>query len=101
MMELFRKNSYWLLAVNYFHKEAQSQIASNKAKGKSQNGCNKKTKHAIFSEKRTFPASSEIRNVRFLENLACCFLVTPVLRFALLPYCQRDVPLESKYASEL
>ena len=30
------------------------QIVGNKVKGESQNGCFKKTKHAKFSEKRTF-----------------------------------------------
>ena len=39
-------------------------------KGKSQNGCFKKTKHVKFSEK--------------IDVL--CFLETPVMRFALLPY---------------
>ena len=29
------------------------------------------------------------RGKRFSENLALCFLETPVLRFALLPYYQR------------
>ena len=45
-------------------------------KGESQNGCFKKTKHAKFSEKRTF----------FGKFGVLCFLETPVLRFALLPY---------------
>ena len=54
-------------------------------KGESQNGCFKKTKHAKFSEKRTFLtlwythvctrtcAYQGVRNVRFPENLACFF----------------------------
>ena len=43
-------------------------------KGESQNGCFKKTKHVKFSEKRTFIfwcAYQGVRNVHFLENLAC------------------------------
>ena len=54
----------------------------------------KKTKHAKFSEKRTFLSLwyawrvriRGLRNARFLENLACfVFFETPVLRFGLLP----------------
>ena len=52
-------------------------------KGESQNGYFRKTKqHAKFSEKRTFLtpyflrtcAYQGVRNVRFSENLACCFV---------------------------
>ena len=47
-----------------------------------EDGCNKKAKHAKFSEKRTFPtlwyAHVGVRNVRFSENLACfAFLLPP------------------------
>ena len=65
-------------------------------KCESQNGCLKKTKHTKFSGKKTFltpwyaHVRQWVRNVRFSENLACCFLETPVLRFALLPYYQRN-----------
>ena len=59
-------------------------------KGESQNGCFKKTKHAKFSEERTFltpwnaRAYQGVRNVRFLENLACfVFLNT---RFEIRPF---------------
>ena len=59
-------------------------------KGESQNGCFKKTKHVKFSEKRTFltPCAYQgVRNVRFFGKFSVlCFLETPVLRFALLPY---------------
>ena len=97
MIELFYKNSWRLLTVNY-----NSSVI--RQKGKSQNGCFKKTKHAKFSEKRTFltpwyahqslflnkdaglrPATlckkrlwcayQGIRNVRFSENLACFFFM--------------------------
>ena len=51
-------------------------FVGNKAKGQPQNGCFKKTKHGKFSEKRLFLtpercAYQGVRNVRFLENLAC------------------------------
>ena len=39
-------------------------------KSESQNGCFKKTKHARFSEKRTYTYQG-VRSVRFSENLAC------------------------------
>ena len=70
--------------------------------GKSQNRCYKKTKHAKFSKKkRTFFISwyaharvrfRGVRNVRLSENLACCFLVTLILRLALLPFYQQTGP---------
>ena len=56
-------------------------------KGEAQNGCFKKTKHAKFSEKRTFltPAYQGVRNIRFSESLACfVFLKHP---FWDLPFC--------------
>ena len=55
-------------------------------KGESQNGCFEKTKHAEFSETRTFFTlwypifypPQEVKNVRFSENLACfAFLKHP------------------------
>ena len=58
--------------------------------------CYKKTKHAKFSEKRLFLTPwyahahvcvSGVRNVRFFGKFGVlCFLIIPVLRFALLPY---------------
>ena len=65
-------------------------------KGESQNGCFKKTKHVKFSEKRTFltPWLAHVRGV-------LCFLGTPVLRLALLPYYRRDVRLDSECVSAL
>ena len=38
---------------------------------------------------RTY-AYQGVRNVRFSENLTCCFLVTSVLRFARLPYYRQS-----------
>ena len=61
-------------------------------KSESQNACYKKTRHAKFSEKRTFlictRACQRVRTVCFSENLACfVFLNThfKVRPFALLP----------------
>ena len=59
-------------------------------KGESQNGCFKKRKHAIFSEKRTSPVSGSNKYYFFGKFGALCFLETPVLRFALLPYYRRS-----------
>ena len=74
-------------------------------KVESQNG-GYNTKHAKFSEKRTFLtpwyahthernvryAYQGVRNVCFFEKLGVlCLLVTTVLRFALLPYYRRLV----------
>ena len=60
-------------------------------KGESQNWCFKETKHAKFSEKRTFVTPwcartyQGVRNVRFSENLACfVFLKHP---FWDSPFC--------------
>ena len=54
-------------------------------KGESQDGGNKKTKHAKFSDKRTF------LNVRGgKENLTCFSLLLPLSwDFAVLPYYWR------------
>ena len=57
-------------------------------KVKSQNGCYKKTKHARARKTRTC-AYQGLTNVRFFGKFGVlCFLVTPVLKFALLPYCR-------------
>ena len=67
-------------------------------KDESQDGSNKKTKHAKFSEKPTFLTPWHlrvrirgVRNVRFLENLACFVFLVPhsVLKFFLSLYYQR------------
>ena len=67
-------------------------------KGKSQNECFKKIKHAKFSEKRTFLntytyvcISGGKRCSFFGQFGVLCFLETPVLRFVLLPYCRRHL----------
>ena len=59
-------------------------------RGESQNGCFKKTKHVKFSEKRTFLCVSGGKKCSFFAKFGVlCFLETPVLRFALLPYYRR------------
>ena len=52
------------------------KIVNNKAKGESQSVCYKKTKHANFPRNKHFLTPDDL----------LCFLVTTVLRFALLPY---------------
>ena len=60
-------------------------------RSKSQNGCFQKTKHARFSEKRTFltPWYAHIHCSFFGKFGVLCFVETLVLRFALLPYYRR------------
>ena len=67
-------------------------------KCESQNEYYKKTKPARFSEKRTFltpwygHVHVRVRGKKYLffgKFVLLCFLVAPVLRFALLLYCQR------------
>ena len=66
-----------------------------KQKGESLNGCFKKAKHAKISEKQTFLTPDTHTSVCVSGGKKClffgnfgvlCFLETPVLRFALLPY---------------
>ena len=68
--------------------------------GESQIGCLKKTKHFTFSKKWIFLtplytrtcAYQGVKNVLFFGKFGVlCFLETPILRFALLPYCQQNV----------
>ena len=66
-------------------------------KGESQNGCFKKAKHAKISEKQTFltPWYAHVcvsggKTCFIFGNFGVlCFLETPVLRFAPLPYYRR------------
>ena len=68
-------------------------------KGKSQNGCFKKTKQAKFSEKQTFPTPWYTHTHMCVSGGKKCsffgkfgflwFLETLVLRFTLLPYYRR------------
>ena len=65
----------------------------------------KKTKQAKFSEKQHFLPPDTHRYVCVSRSKKCsffgkfgllCFLVTPVLRFALLPYCRRIAKRENR-----
>ena len=62
-------------------------------KGESQSGCFKKAKHAKISEKHFLPpdvcVSGGKKCLFFGYFGVLCFLETPVLRFALLPYYRR------------
>ena len=71
------------------------------AKGESQNGGNKKTKHVKFTENthfllpdtHTYVCVSGGRKYSFFGKLGVhCFLVTSILRFALLLYYRRVCP---------
>ena len=72
-------------------------------KGESQGGCFKKTKHTKLSKKLTFLTPDTLAQVCVSGGKKClffgkfgvlCFLETPALRFALLPYYRRyRVPL--------
>ena len=77
-----------------FCKLYQFEISSViRQKGESQNGCFKKAKHVKISEKHTFltyVCVSGGKKCMFFRNFdVLCFLETPVLRFALLPYYRR------------
>ena len=73
-------------------------LSEIRQKGESQNGCFKKAKRAKISEKQTFLTPdthtyvcvSGGKKCLFFGNFGTlCFLETPVLRFALLPYYRR------------
>ena len=78
---------------------SQEQFVSHNAKGRVSNGCYKKKNHAKFSEKRTFLITPDThRHVHVTAGKQCsffgkfgvlCFLVTPVLSLAILPYYRR------------
>ena len=74
-------------------------------KRESQNGYFKKTKHAKFSEKTniSYPlkrictcAYQEVRTLFFGKFGGICFLETPVLSFAFLPYYRRFLIFRKK-----
>ena len=90
------KGNTLLLEISIFGKNS----LVIRQKNKSQNGRYKKTKHAKFSEKRMFLTLWYVHvRVRIsckkclfygkFGVLVLCFLVTPVLRFVLLPHYQR------------
>ena len=80
-----------LNAVDYNERTLNSPEIRQKCK--SQNGYFKKTKHGKFSEKQTFLIYVCVRKkCYFFRKFGVpCFLETPVLRFALLPYYQRNI----------
>ena len=64
-------------------------------KRESQNGYFKKTRHAKFSEKRTFlRTDTHTYDDLEVQKIVLCFVETPVLRLALLPYYRRKDPLQ-------
>ena len=77
------------MAIQPFKRQPHKIVGNKKnfsvktQKGESQNGGNTKTKHAKFSEKRTFLTTYQVvgdklvRNVRFSENLACFVFLLP------------------------
>ena len=73
-------------------KKIRNTVSVIKQNGKSQNGGTKKAKHAKSSEKRTFlttwyaHVSGGKKCLFFGKFDVLCFLVTSVLRFALLSY---------------
>ena len=90
------------MKINFFNKSSSLKgiLSGNKAKGQIPNGCCKKTKHVIFSEKLIFLTSwyAHVRvSVREQECSSfekfgkLCFLVTFVLRFALLRFYRRTI----------
>ena len=92
------------IVVNIIYRTMQH--VGNQAKGKSQNGCFKKTKHVKFSENkvsypmirtRTYDTHTYVsrgkkggKKFLFFQKFGVlCFLGTPVLRLDFLPYYQR------------
>ena len=76
------------------------QFVGNKPKGQISKGCCKKTKHAKFSKKKFFYPLIRKRTYAYQGGKECLFfgkssvlsfLVSSVMRFALLPYCRQIV----------
>ena len=68
------------------------QFVGNKAKGQSQNGGNKKARHAKFSEKRTFLTYEMFVSWKIWRALLSCylrFMICLITDEALLPYYRR------------
>ena len=92
---IYKENTQQCISILLLHLSTNWKTTSViRQKGESQIECFKLTKHAKFSEKRTFLAPlvrtrtcayQGVRNVLFLENLACfVFLIHP---FWDLPFC--------------
>ena len=93
LMGLFVKIIKGRKLLTIFHQNFHQDISSViRQKGRSQNGCFKKTKHVKFSEKRTFLTRwyAHVREMFVFRKIwHVCFLDTPVLRFTLLAYNRR------------
>ena len=78
-----------LLAGSFKFKWAIPLINASviRQKGESQNECFKKTKHTKIFEKWTFFTP-------IYAHVVLCFLETPGLRFALLPYYRQNIKLD-------
>ena len=80
-------------------------IVGNKVKEWISNGCFKKTKHVKFSEKQVFLAlwyacvSGGKKCLFFGKFDVLCFLGTPVLRFAFLPYYRRHTVTSFRFVT--
>ena len=90
--------SIWNLTLDWNGLNWKANSSVIRQKGESQNGGNKKTKHAIFSVKTNI--SYPDTQVCILGGKKCsffgkfhlfCFLATSVLRYALLLYYRRPV----------
>ena len=79
-------------------RKRESNSSVIKRKGEPQIRCYKKRKHAIFFRKTNMRAHARVRikgkKCSLFEKFGVlCFLLTPVLRFALLPYYRRILTL--------
>ena len=102
-----RKTNLFIKVLPHIIVEQTSQIQKTikssaiRQKGESKNGCYKKTKNVTVSEKRTFLtpwyAHGSKKCSFFGKFDVHCFLVTPVLRLALLPYYRRNILFTFRY----
>ena len=85
--------SFWCLYCYLWTDFSQMKWGNSsviRQKGASQNGCYKKTKQAKFPENPAFLSPAGVKKCLFFGKFdVLCFLVTPVLSYALLPYCGR------------
>ena len=83
--------TYFMLILRFYTPWKRQKTRSFQCE--SQNESNKKAKHAKFSEKRTFLTPRGEKCSIFGEFGVLCFLVTPVLRFAVLLYHRRNIQM--------
>ena len=83
--------TYFMLILRFYTPWKRQKTRSFQCE--SQNESNKKAKHAKFSEKRTFLTPRGEKCSFFGEFGVLCFLVTPVLRFAVLLYHRRNIQM--------